>query len=114
MTTKDTLALALEALEAAHNSMRQVVHFRETGQGRPPEQTCLAEIELTSAAITAIKQAQTSECSKVTSEYSEQALTDLLEDVEKEIALKAAELGIFNHHATKQFIQVVRSMKEAL
>lgn len=33
--------LLVQALDA----MQQAVHFRETGQGRPPEQTCLLEIE---------------------------------------------------------------------
>jgi hypothetical protein len=49
-----------------------------------------------------------------TEEQMKQALIDLLEEAEKEMLKKAGELGIFNHHATKQLVQVVRSLKETL
>ena len=39
---------------------------------------------------------------------------DLLEAAEKDMLMKAGELGIFNHHATKRLVAVVRKLKEKL
>lgn len=41
----DTIEQQRKLLKQALVSMQSVVHFRTTGVGRPPEQTCLREIE---------------------------------------------------------------------
>jgi hypothetical protein len=45
----------LAALEASLAAMELAVHFRKTGQGRPPEQTCMDEILQAHAAIAKAK-----------------------------------------------------------
>lgn len=41
----------IQAGEASVRAMRHAVHFRETGLGRPPEQTCVLEIDAMEAAL---------------------------------------------------------------
>lgn len=50
---RETWDALREALENSLQSMVQVVKFRETGRGRPPEQTCTDAIAEASAALTA-------------------------------------------------------------